>query len=149
MRRLLIIEIMNIFIIPVFFNILLVLHCPEGYRDKEVRGTQTAVDTFIDIVAYTDEYVLRFLFQSFMIILFFQWRSDPLTIYSSFRTSIMQGRNKFNHFLYDIGLRNVLAVTVFTLGLSCSVLIPLVTPLCALLFFTTYAIDKYNLFFVY
>lgn len=61
----------------------------------------------------------------------------------------MTGRNKFNHFLYDLGLRNVLAVTMFTLGLCCSVLVPIAMPFCAILFFTTYAIDKYNLFFVY
>ena len=59
------------------------------------------------------------------------------------------GRYKFKHYLYDLGLRNVLAVTMFTLGLYCSVMIPLATPLCAIFFYLAYAIDKYNLFFVY
>lgn len=59
------------------------------------------------------------------------------------------GRNKFKHYLYDLGLRNVLAVTMFTLGLVCSVLVPLVMPVCAVLFYLTYAMDKFNLFFVY
>lgn len=60
-----------------------------------------------------------------------------------------RNKNKFKHYLYDLGLRNVLAVTLFTIGLCCSVLIPLAMPLCAILFFITYAMDKYNLFFVY
>ena len=38
---------------------------------------------------------------------------------------------------------------MFTLGLYCSVMIPLATPLCAIFFYLAYAIDKYNLFFVY
>lgn len=59
------------------------------------------------------------------------------------------GRNKFKHYLYDLGLRNVLAVTLFTLGLCCSVIIPMAMPLCAIIFYLAYAFDKYNLFFVY
>jgi len=51
--------------------------------------------------------------------------------------------------LYDVGLRIGLAVTIFTLGLCCSVLIPLAMPICAILFAVTYAFDKYNLLFVY
>jgi len=85
-----------------------------------------------------------------MVLIFFQWKSDPATIVKTFLSSLMiTGRNKFKQYLYDLGLRNVLAVTMFTLGLCCSVIIPMATPLCAVFFFLAYAIDKYNLFFVY
>ena len=71
-------------------------------------------------------------------------------ILKTFLSGIMTvGRTKFKHYLYDLGLRNVLAVTMFTLGLTFSVLVPLVIPLCALLFLFSYAFDKYNLFFIY
>ena len=155
MRRLVIIEIMNVFVIPILFNILIVVYGPEGYRQKDQfeQPTQQAdhvVSVFVDIIAYTEEFLLRFIAQATLVVLFFQWKSDPRTILKSFLSSFMlTGRNKFKHFLYDLGLRNVLAVTMFTLGLSCSVLVPLAMPFCALLFYVTYAIDKYNLFFVY
>ena len=85
-----------------------------------------------------------------MVLVLFQWRSDPGTIVRTFLSSLnVTGRYKFKHYLYDLGLRNVLAVTMFTLGLYCSVMIPLATPLCAIFFYLAYAIDKYNLFFVY
>ena len=62
---------------------------------------------------------------------------------------MVTGRNKFKHYLYDLGLRNVIAVSMFTLGLCSAVLVPLALPICAGLFYFAYAIDKYNLFFVY
>ena len=62
---------------------------------------------------------------------------------------MVTGRNKFKHYLFDLGLRNVLAVSMFTLGLCCSVVTPLALPVCAILFGIAYAFDKYNLFFVY
>ena len=104
----------------------------------------------MDIIAYTEELLVRFILQAIMVLIFFQWRSDPRTIIKTFLSSLMlTGRNKFKHYLYDLGLRNVLAVTMFTLGLCCSVLIPLAMPFCAIFFYLAYAIDKYNLFFVY
>ena len=85
-----------------------------------------------------------------MAIIYFQWRSDSRAILKAFLQGFMvTGRNKFKHYLYDLGLRNVLAVSMFTLGLGFSVLIPLAMPICAILFALTYAFDKYNLFFVY
>lgn len=38
---------------------------------------------------------------------------------------------------------------MFTLGLTCSVMVPLALPICAILFFIAYAFDKFNLIFVY
>ena len=51
--------------------------------------------------------------------------------------------------MYDLGLRNALAVTFFTLCLVTSIIIPLMTFLALLLFWIAYYIDKYNMFFVY
>ena len=102
------------------------------------------------MIAYSEELLLRFILQAIMILILFQWLSDPGTIVKTFLSSLYAtGRTKFKHYLYDLGLRNVLAVTMFTLGLICSVIIPLAMPLCALFFYLAYAIDKYNLFFVY
>lgn len=61
----------------------------------------------------------------------------------------VHGKSKFKHFLYDIGLRNALAVSFFTLCLVTSIIVPLTTFLALLLFWIAYNIDKYNMFFVY
>lgn len=85
-----------------------------------------------------------------MAVIWVQYQCDSRVILKAFLSSFMvTGRNKFKHYLYDLGLRNVLAVTMFTMGLGCSILIPLAMPICAILFAITYAFDKYNLFFVY
>lgn len=85
-----------------------------------------------------------------MVVVVFQWRSDPHIILKTFLSGFMlTGRNKFKHYLYDLGLRNVIAVSMFTLGLCCSVIVPLALPFCAILFYLAYLIDKYNLIFVY
>lgn len=154
MRRLVIIEILNVLIIPVCFNVLLVFFGPKGYRGKpdvpEDYSDDHTIRVDIDIIAYIEEFLLRFIAQSIVAVIFFQWRSDPRVILKTFLSGFMTvGRNKFKHYLYDLGLRNVMAVTMFTIGLTCSVLVPLALPLCSLLFFLSYAIDKYNLFFVY
>lgn len=108
------------------------------------------VAAFVDVIAYSEEMLLRFMLQAILVVILFQWRSDPHTILKTFLSSFMvTGRNKFKHYLFDLGLRNVLAVVMFTLGLCCSVIIPMAMPICTILFWLTYAIDKYNLFFVY
>mmetsp|Transcript_1317 Transcript_1317/g.1785 ORF Transcript_1317/g.1785 Transcript_1317/m.1785 type:complete len:179 (+) Transcript_1317:1726-2262(+) len=153
MRRLLLIEILNVFVIPLVFNVFLVLFCPDGYRGRHqasIMHLDGQVAAFIDIIAFVEEVLLRFLLQAIMAVIFLQWRSDSRTILKTFLSSLLvTGRNKFKHYLYDLGLRNVLAVTMFTMGLCCSVLIPLAMPICTILFFFSYCIDKYNLFFVY
>ena len=154
MRRLIIIEILNLIVIPILFNVLLVLYGPEQYRGRTQEDMEAYYDesifVFVDIIAYSEELLLRFILQAIVVIIFFQWRSDPRKILKTFLSKFMiTGRNKFKHYLYDLGLRNVLAATMFTLGLVCSVIIPLALPICAVAFFMTYAIDKYNLFFVY
>ena len=108
------------------------------------------VAAFVDVIAYSEEMLLRFMLQAILVVILFQWRSDPHTILKTFLSSFMvTGRNKFKHYLFDLGLRNVLAVSMFTLGLCCSVIIPMAMPICTIFFWLTYAIDKYNLFFVY
>ena len=154
MRRLVIIEILNVLVIPVFFNIILVLFKQTGYRGHSPDSStfeEKSIENFsVGIIAYTEELLLRFILQAIIVVIFFQWMSDPRVILKTFLSGFMSlGRNKFKHYLYDLGLRNVLAVTMFTLGLTFSVLVPLVMPLCAMLFFMIYSFDKYNLFFVY
>ena len=154
MRRLAIIELLNVIVVPILFNILIVLYGPELYRGRTPEDMANyksdSVYVTVDIIAFTEELLLRFLLQAIVVIIFFQWQSDPRKILKTFLSSFMiTGRNKFKHYLYDLGLRNVLAVTMFTLGLACSVIVPLALPICAVAFYFTYAIDKYNLFFVY
>lgn len=160
MRRLVIIEILNVLVIPIVYDILLLFYMPENYRQRDEqyydellgdlskKEMQTAF--YIDLMAYTEELLLRFLLQAIVVVILFQWRSDAATIVKTFLSSLkLTGRTKFKHYLYDLGLRNVLAVTMFTLGLCCAVVVPLATPLCAVFFALAYGIDKYNLFFVY
>jgi len=61
----------------------------------------------------------------------------------------VNGKNKFSHFVYDMGLRNALAVTLFGLGLVFSLVVPLVCFVMSFIFFLGYLIDKFNLIFVY
>lgn len=68
MRRLIIIEILNVIVIPVVFNILLAFYCPDGYRDKPASVQESS---YVDIIAYTEEVLLRFLLQSIMLVVFF------------------------------------------------------------------------------
>jgi hypothetical protein len=155
MRRLVLIEIINIFVLPIMFNLLLVIFRPAGYRGHFIDSGSIEDNAhvhvyFVKIIAYLEELMLRFVLQAIMVVIFFQWRSDPRVILKTFLSGFMTlGRTKFKHYLYDLGLRNVMAVTMFTMGLTCSVLVPLVMPFCMLLFFVAYAFDKYNLFFVY
>jgi len=108
------------------------------------------VNVYVYFIAFFEEMILRFLLQAIMAVVWVQWRSDSHTILKTFLSGCLEtGRTKFKHYLYDLGLRNVVAVTMFTTGLCCSVLIPITSPFCAILFYFAYAIDKYNLFFVY
>jgi hypothetical protein len=50
--------------------------------------------------------------------------------------------------LHDLGLRNVLAVTIFSFGLCFSILVPLTMPIMLVLFKLGYYLEKYNLFYV-
>lgn len=150
-RRLLIVMISNVIVIPVLFNIWIVSYCPDGYRGRtKDQINDGTVNIYVYYIAFFEEMILRFLLQAIMVIVWFQQRSDSHTILKTFLSGFMvTGRNKFKHYLYDLGLRNVIAVTMFTMGLCCSVVIPVTSPFCAILFFFAYAIDKYNLFFVY
>ena len=60
----------------------------------------------------------------------------------------MQDKSKFKHYLHDLGLRNAIAVTMFSFAMCFSVLVPVTMPLCALLFCLSYYLEKYNLFYV-
>lgn len=68
MRRLIIIEILNVIVIPVVFNILLAFHFPSGYRGRPASDQE---NNYVDIIAYTEEMLLRFLLQSIMVVVFF------------------------------------------------------------------------------
>ena len=61
----------------------------------------------------------------------------------------VNGKNKFSHFVYDMGLRNALAVTLFSIGLVFSLVVPLLCFVMTFIFFLGYCIDKFNLIFVY
>ena len=61
----------------------------------------------------------------------------------------VNGKNKFSHFVYDMGLRNALAVTLFGIGLVFSLVVPLVCFVMSFIVFLGYCIDKFNLIFVY
>ena len=85
-----------------------------------------------------------------MIIAYFQATVKAELVLKAFLGMLkVNGKNKFEHFLYDLGLRYALAAAVFAVGLVFSVAVPLVCPVVALLFGILYTLDKYNLVFVY
>ena len=102
-----------------------------------------------DIISYFEEYLLRFTLQAIIMICLFQYTVDSRTIVKAFLQSLSNGKSKFKHYLYDLGLRNVIATVLFTLGLCSSIIIPVSMPLFAILFWLSYGIDKFNLFYVY
>ena len=94
--------------------------------------------------------MLRFILQAMMLVIFYQWKSDPQKIQATLLSKwTLSGYNKFKQFLYGLGLRAALAVTIWTLGMCCALFIPLALPLCSLLFLLTYMIEKYNLLYIY
>ena len=104
---------------------------------------------FTDVISYFEEYLLRFTLQAMIMICLFQFSINHRTIVKAFLQSFAKGKSKFKHYLYDLGLRNVIATVIFTLGLCCSIIIPVSMPLFAVLFWLAYGIDKFNLFYVY
>ena len=175
MQRLIVAELFSVILIPIIYDLLLVHYAPEGYRGKPNREhemTQFDLETpkyeasvraaaavslvnlavnknLVDTIAYTEEYLLRFVLQAILMVCLFQLCSSTRSILKAFLQSFAKGKSKFKHYLYDLGLRNVLAVTMLTAGLCCSVVIPLAMPLFAVLFWLAYVFDKYNLFYVY
>jgi len=105
---------------------------------------------FQRFICYSEEYLIRFLIQSIMFIILFQLTTDTHTILKAyFSRLIIQFKSKFKHYIYDLGIRFVVAVTMFTCGLCFSILAPVTTPISALMFMIGYFMEKYNLFFVY
>jgi len=103
-----------------------------------------------DTLAYTEEYFLRYILQCFVVIVWIQFSVKPETILKAFMSMLkVNGKNKFKHFLFEINLKNALAISVYSLCLTFSVAVPIITPFAALLFWLAYAFDKYNLLHVY
>ena len=130
------------------------LEVPKYQTSPSIFATLNLVSlsmnkNYVDIIAYTDEYLLRFALQAIILVSLFHMCSDTRTILKAFLQSFTKGKSKFKHYLYDLGLRNVIAVTMFTFGICWSVIIPVAMPLCAILFWLAYFFDKYNLFYVY
>ena len=85
-------------------------------------------------IAFTEEYLIRFIIQTMMLIIYNQASMDTHTILKQyFQRLIIQHKAKFKHYIYDLGLRNVIAVTLFTFGICFSVIVPIVVPIMALL----------------
>lgn len=62
---------------------------------------------------------------------------------------MIQHKSKFKHYIYDLSLRNVIAVTIFTFGICFSIIVPIMIPFVAILAWICYYFEKYNIFFVY
>jgi hypothetical protein len=60
----------------------------------------------------------------------------------------VNGKSKLKHFLYDLGYRNALAVTLFCVCLFFALSVPLIMPFACILFWIAYLFDKYNLIFI-
>ena len=96
---------------------------------------------YLDTLAYSEEYFIRFIAQSIMIVIIFQLLSDSETILKAFLSMLkVPGKSKFKHFLYDLGLRNALAISLFTLCLVTSIIIPITSFFALLLFWTTVSV---------
>jgi hypothetical protein len=142
-----------VIVVPMIFNYILVRFSPEGFREtptiwnlsgtEDILTTQAVVQTrttmqtiLIEVVAYIDEYYIRFILQAASALIALQQITDSDTIIKAFLSSYkVPGKTKFKHFLYDLGLRNCLAVTFFTLCLFASLMVP-ITAFGSLLLFT-------------
>ena len=61
----------------------------------------------------------------------------------------VNGKYKFTHFLFDMGLRNAFVTTIFCLGLVFSLVDPMICGVVLAIFILAYSFDKFNLIFVY
>lgn len=88
--------------------------------------------------------------QWFLLLAFVQFISDPENIVNIYLSLLkINGKHKFKHFLYSVGLKNSLAVTMFTLCLGLSIVVPALMPFACMMFFMQYVFDKFNLLYVY
>jgi hypothetical protein len=166
MQRLVVQLLFVTIVVPALFNYILVRFSPPGFREipsQETIDKATDVNTFsvsytrtdkqqyfVDTIAYNNEYILRYLTQAITVLIGLHFMSDSETILKAFVSSYkVAGKSKFKHFLYDLGLKNALAVTFYTLCLLMVLLIPASSLLAVMLFTIGYYVDKYNLFFVY
>jgi len=93
---------------------------------------------------------LRQAFSLIMIFIYFQATIASETVIKAINDQLkVNGKYKFSHFVHDLGLRCITAVTLFGFGLILSLLMPLLAPVMLLLFIVAYYFDKYNLIFVY
>jgi hypothetical protein len=102
-----------------------------------VAGQQRTpiAQTFVDTIAYSDEFFIRYIMQAVFVLIVLQYMSDSETILNTFVSMLkVPGKSKFKHFLYDLGLRNALAVTFYSLCLYSSLMVP-TTTFVAVLFF--------------
>mmetsp|Transcript_35630 Transcript_35630/g.34659 ORF Transcript_35630/g.34659 Transcript_35630/m.34659 type:complete len:160 (+) Transcript_35630:1492-1971(+) len=59
------------------------------------------------------------------------------------------GKTKFKHWMYDLGFRYAVFISLFIFSLFFSVLFPIFLPVCSLIFTLAYLFDKYNLIYIY
>ena len=85
-----------------------------------------------------------------MLIIWFQFTSDTHTILKAYyQRMVIQYKSKFKHYIYDLGMRVVIATTMLTCGICFSVIVPITVPICAVMFWIGYYLEKYNLLYVY
>ena len=78
MRRLVILEIFNILFLPLLFNVLTLIYLPDRYSAQNQDsssptplGNNEPARMFVDIIANSEEQMLRFLLQSIMVVVLF------------------------------------------------------------------------------
>jgi hypothetical protein len=88
--------------------------------------------------------------QIIVLILYFQVTIKSETVVKAVLCQLkVNGKYKFSHFQHDLGLRCCLAVVIFCLGLTYSLLIPIISPIMVFIFLFLHFLDKYNISFVY
>lgn len=98
----------------------------------------------------TQGFYLRQALQLLLLFTYFQLTISSETIIKAINDQLkVFGKFKFTHFVHDLGLRCCTVSVLFSFGLLISALVPLIAPCMLLLFTFIYAVDKYNLIFVY
>lgn len=155
MYRLVLQLIFVLIVVPTLYNYILVTYSPYGFRELVEPHLNSSTDILIasagkqlpsvtrtskqqstvDTLAYSNEYFLRYMTQVVFVIICLHWYCDSETILKAFLSMLkMPGKYKFKHFLYDLELRNALAVAFYTLCLFLSLIVPISTVLTTIFF---------------
>mmetsp|Transcript_44378 Transcript_44378/g.32431 ORF Transcript_44378/g.32431 Transcript_44378/m.32431 type:complete len:337 (+) Transcript_44378:1439-2449(+) len=105
---------------------------------------------FAEIISYSQFYYISYLFELILIMILYQLLVSPEKILKAFHQMLSaNGKIKFKHWVYDLGFKYSVFISLFIFALFFSVIVPIFLPLCTLIFTLAYYFDKYNLIYIY